>query len=148
MLERRLRIITNISIGLPVFKATIYDENEKFITYVGSVSHQVSLLSISNYNDKMKEILTNRLRFSILDKTIIEIEEKNSRFKRAIEFYNSSFLNNNTNIRFTLLFSSLEALFNILEEDVTFSIAKYSSKILFLSNAKEKKILFQNQRFL
>lgn len=140
LLEKKLRLITNFKIGLPIFKATIYDENNNFITYVGEVISQSSGSFISKYDDKMKLLLQKRLNFYIDDETLLDLESKNSRYKRAMDFFINSFVSSNNGIRFTLLFSALEALFNIDGNDVSETISKYGSKILFLSSKKSKKI--------
>ena len=63
------------------------------------------------------------------DSTIAELKDKNSRYKRALNFYNNSFDSSDIGVRFTLLFSSLEALFNITAENITNEVSKYASKI-------------------
>lgn len=133
-LELKLRLITNLNIGLPIFKVTIYDKNKNILTYVGYSAAQSSNLMICDYNDEQKELLGNRLRINISDESLIELEEKNNRFKRALSFYNNSFVPNDKYIRFILLFSSLESLFNLNEKDkkISTQISKYTSKIQFL----------------
>ena len=54
-LEKRLRLITNFSIGLPVFRVMIYDSNDEYITQVGFIAHKVSLFNIYKYDDFMKK---------------------------------------------------------------------------------------------
>ena len=49
-----------------------------------------------------------------------------------------SFESQDIGIRFTLLFSALESLFNITGDEITKEISTYASKILFL-NSKERK---------
>lgn len=140
MLEKRLRLITNICIGLPVFNVNIYNEEEKFITKVGGIPGKTSNLRIATYTDKMKEILSERTRFNIISETLEKLENENDRYKRAINFYNDSFYVEDIGIKFTLLFSALETLFNLNGRFVKRTIAKYASKILFLSTEKEKEI--------
>lgn len=144
-LELKLRLITNLNIGLPIFKVTIYDKNKDVITYAGYSTAQSSNLMIWDYNDKLKELLGKRLEINISDKALLELEEKNDRFKRAMSFYNSSFLPIDKSIRFVLLFSALEALFNLNEEDkiITDEISRYASKIQFLSSKKEKNMYYK-----
>lgn len=142
-MEKRLRLITNFNIGLPILKATVYDENQKILTYVGISSHQTSYLNISKYTDDMKKLLTNRLRFRISDSTIYELEKNNSRYKRAMLFYNNSFLTNDIGVRFVLLFSSIESLFNINGQDVADIISKNTSRIMFVSPKKTKQYYFK-----
>lgn len=140
LLEKKLRLITNLKIGLPIFKAVVYDENREFITFVGEMFAQSSLSFIFNYDEKMKELLQNRLKFSISDESLLELESKNLRYQRAITFFLESFVPVNRGVRFTLLFSALESLFNINGESATETVAKYSSKILFLNPKGSNKI--------
>jgi len=136
LLERKLRLITGFGITLPVFITSIYDESNNLYTRVGDISWQTTNLYVKDYNDDMKTKLKHRLSFYISDVTINELEEKNPRFKRALNFYVNSFDSFDIGIRFTLLFSSLEALFNITAENITDEVSKYSSKILFLPKKK------------
>lgn len=138
--EKKLRLITGMMIGLPVFNVDIYDENHRFKTRVGMFNNQSSCLMVWDYNDYTKKILEKRLNFYICDETLIELENKNNRFKRAFMFYNQSFLSVNRNVRFILLFSALESLFNIESKNITDDISTYGSKIQFLSEKKEYKV--------
>lgn len=138
-LEKKLRLITNFPIGLPMFTVEIYDSNIKYIRTIGSIAQRVSFFDITNYDFTMKDMILNRLKFWISDDTLEDAENKIERYKRGLEFYNASFLVNEIGIRFTLLFSSLESLFNLTGEKPTEKICKYTSKILFESPDVEKK---------
>ncbi len=72
----------------------------------------------------------------------------NKNFKRAVDFYIDSFTPLNVGIRFTLLFSALEALFNISKKDISKTIAKYGSKILFVNADNRKKYKLEIKRTL
>lgn len=146
-IERRLRLTTNLDIGLPLSKIMIYDENRNYITYCGISDHQTSKLSILDYTEEMKELLNNRLKFTITEKTLCELERDNNRYNRAMTFYNNSFLINDTGVRFILLFSSIEALFNLEADDVVDNISKYVSKIMFESPRKTKKYYYKVKDF-
>ncbi len=137
IIEKRLRLVTGICIGLPIYITNIYDKDNKFIARVRSVSGRTSNLNIASYTNEMKKVLSQRLRFNITAKTLEELEKKNSRYKRALNFYNDSFYVADTGVRFTLLFSSLESLFNLTGNKVKKNIANYASKILFLKENEE-----------
>jgi len=139
-LEKKLRLITGLRMGLPAFNVNIYDENKKYKIRVGAFNSQNSCLNVSDYNEYTRNILEKRLRFYISDETLKNLEKNNSRFRRAFMFYNQSFQLDNINIRFILLFSALESLFNIESENITDDISKYGSKIQFLNKKQEKKI--------
>lgn len=137
MLQKKIRLLTGLGITLPVFKTTIYNENNDFYTFVGGVNWEICRLSVSDYNEEMKNKLSQRLNFYISDSTISDLENKNVRYKRALNFYLKSFESQDIGIRFTLLFSSLEALFNIVGNSVTEEVSNYASNILFL-NSKQR----------
>ena len=137
LLQKKIRLITGIGITLPVFKTTIYNDKGDFYTYVGGVNFEISRIAVSDYDIELKTKLEQRLHLYIADSTIINLEEKNKRYKRALNFYLQSFESKDIGIRFTLLFSALESLFNISGNEVTKEISTYSSNILFL-NSKEK----------
>ena len=144
-LEKKLRLITNLKISLPMFLANVYDESKNLITSVGASDNQSSLFSISKYTIEMKELLKKRLNFYISDKTLLELEEKNIRFKRASTFFINSFIFDDISIRFILLVVVLESLFNTDGEDIIKTLSKYGSKILFL-NCKERHKISKNIR--
>ena len=137
LLQEKLRLLTGLAITLPVFLTTIY-KDDAFYTCVGNIAWNITNLKVYDYDDVMKQNLQNRLRFHMADSTITELKEKNPRYKRALNFYNNSFNSTDIGVRFTLLFSSLEALFNITAENITNEVSKYASKILFLNKSKAK----------
>lgn len=138
-LQKKLRLITGLGISLPVFRTTVYDEGGTFYTSAGWSSDDMPLLTISDYTDEMKNKLNDRLSFRIVDSTIINLEEKNARYKRALQFYTNSFDSTDIGVRFILLFSALEPLFNISKKTISEEISTYGDKILFLGEDKGKK---------
>ena len=152
LLQKKLRLLTGLGISLPVFITIIYKDNNLY-TMIGHTSLETTNLMVNNYDDDMKAKLAHRLCFYISDSTINDLENNNLRFKRALNFYVNSFNSLDIGVRFILLFSSLESLFNIdLENDIiSTTISKYTTKILFLSNKvsrdpKKKIINFYNLR--
>lgn len=139
LLQKKIRLLTGIGITLPVFKTTIYNDNGDFYTYVGGVNWEISRIAVSDYDTELKTKLEQRLHLYIADSTIINLEEKNIRYKRALNFYLQSFESQDIGIRFTLLFSALESLFNISGDEVTKEVSTYSSNILFLSSKEKSK---------
>ena len=137
-LEKKLKLVTGLNIKLPLVLIDIYDNDKKYIHRMAIDFAESSRLRISQYDEVKKEKLANRLRLSPRNEAISELEQKNKRFKRAVDFYLDSFKPLNVGIRFTLLLSALEALFNISGKDISKTIAKYGSKILF-TNAKDRK---------
>lgn len=134
LLQKKIRLLTGLGITLPVFKTTIYNEEKKFYTFVGGVNWELSRLSAKDYNKDLKDKLEQRLHLYISDSTILNLEDKNPRFKRALNFYLESFESNDLGIRFTLLISALESLFNITGNEITEEVSNYASNILFLNS--------------
>ena len=137
LLQKKIRLLTGLGITLPVFKTTIYNDEGNIYTYVGGVNWELSRLSVKDYDENLKNKLDQRLHLYICDSTILSLEEKNVRYKRALNFYLKSFESQDIGIRFTLLFSALESLFNITGGEITKEVSNYASNILFL-NSKQK----------
>jgi len=72
----------------------------------------------------------------------------NNYFNRAIEFYNDSFESEKISNRYILIFSSLEAIFNLDTEDVTEKISRYSAKLLAENNEKEYNQIYSDVKKL
>lgn len=72
----------------------------------------------------------------------------NKHFSRALEFYNESFENDKLSTRFILIFSSLEAIFNLDSKHVTKKLAKYTAKLLSEDNKLEYKKIEKDIRRL
>ena len=60
----------------PVFKTSIYDDKSKFYSYVGVVDWDISRIAVSDYDDKMKNKLEQRLHLYIADSTIVNLKKK------------------------------------------------------------------------
>lgn len=141
-LEKELKLITNIDIALPVVVAKSIDEEFEAISTC-LFSGYSSSISISQYDEQLKKMLSHRLSRRISIESLEKSGLKNSRFKRALEFYFNSFMASNTSVSFTLLFSSLEALFNLESDKITETIASSTSKIMFVDERVEKKIKYK-----
>lgn len=137
LLQKKIRLLTGFGITLPIFKTMIYDENNNFFSYVAGINWEMSVLKAEDYNNDMKNKLSQRLHLYIADSTVSNLENKNIRYKRALNFYLKSFESMDIGVRFILLFSSLESLFNLTGKNVTKEITKYASKILFLDSSQE-----------
>lgn len=134
LLERKLRLITGIGITLPVVKVSLFDEKCNLYSCKTDTTWKVSNIEVKDYDNDLKFKLSHNTQLSITGDAIKDLEEKNIRFGRALDFYVNSFDSSNIGVRFTLLFSALESLFNIDKEGITKEISNYSSRILFLSS--------------
>lgn len=139
-LERKLRLITGIGITLPVVEVSIFDNKGNLYSCMSGSTWKVSNIEVKDYDNDLKFKLSHNLQLSITDDAIKELEEKNIRFKRALDFYVNSFDSRNIGIRFTLLFSALESLFNIDKDGITKEISNYSSRMLFLSSDEKSSV--------
>jgi len=140
LLENKLKLLTNLNITLPVFKVRIYNENKKLLASCGMTRNNFNYLHASDYDDSLKKILEERIKLKLSNEELINLKKNNSRIDRALKFYYDSFSPENIGVRFTLLISSLESLFNFNIEGTTIidEISSYSSKILFLDEKKIK----------
>lgn len=146
-LEKKLRLITGIGITLPVVKVNIFDDKGDLYSCMTGSIPKFSNVEVRDYNDDLKKKLSDNIQLYITDDAIKELEEKNERFKKALNFYVSSFDSTSIRNRFILLFSSLEALFNISKEGITKELSEYSSKILFLSRKKRKSVRYKIREY-
>lgn len=140
LLERKLRLITGIGITLPVVKVSLFDEKGDSYSCMTGTTWKVSNIEVKDYDNDLKYKLSHNLQLRINDDAIKELEEKNIRFGRALDFYVNSFDSSNIGVRFTLLFSALESLFNIDKEGITKEISNYSSRMLFLSSNEKSSV--------
>lgn len=139
-LEKKLRLITGIGITLPVVKVNIFDDKGDLYSCMTGSIPKFSNVEVRDYNDDLKKKLSDNIQLYITDDAIKELEEKNIRFKRALDFYVNSFDPSNIGVRFTLLFSALESLFNIDKEGITKEISNYTSRMLFLSSDEKSSV--------
>lgn len=147
ILEKKLRLISGYGINLPVFKTIIYNSKKEFLTSTGFIEWKFTPLKAISYDTNDRKKLEQRLQLYIADSTLKDLETKNQRFSRALYFYNSSFESYDAGIRFTLLFSALESLFNISGDKVTENVSNFSSRILFLSKTERKKTKYKIKHY-
>jgi hypothetical protein len=157
-LEKKLRLIYNLPVKFPMRKFFIYDENNVKIVESMCRTFMPNDNGLSDFN---QDEFYQRSRFNISIKSVLRIEAQNNNFKTAMDFFYNSFDIEDKNIRFVLLFSSLEAIFNLRniknnkifkftpkdtkEDKITTVISFFSSKFLFLESEEETKI--KEERF-
>ena len=142
--EQKLRIILNIPLLFQIINIEIYDENKKFMTMY-QIQQTLSSWNRLKYNISSNEFYNNsRFWFDInyMKKT------NNNFYNRALELYNNSFDSNKREIRFILIFSALEAIFNLDSEDITEKLAKYSAKILSENNKDAYESIYKDIKVL
>lgn len=129
-LEKKIRIILNIPILFQSINLEFYDEDKKYIgTY--QFNKPISYWNRLKYNLPPEEFHNNS-RFH-MDFNSMK-NANNNYFIRALEFYNDSFESEKISNRYILIFSSLEAIFNLDTKDVTEKISRYSAKLLAEGN--------------
>ena len=132
-LEKKIRIIFNLPILFQSINIEFYDENKRYVgTY--QFNRPISNWNRLTYNLPTNEIHNNsrfRIDFNAMKNT------DNNYFNRAIEFYNDSFDSEKITNRYILIFSALEAIFNLDSEDVTEKISRYSAKLLAEDNEED-----------
>lgn len=137
-LERKLRLIFNVPLLFQIISIEVYDENKRFLTAVQG-NRQLFFWNRLSYNINPDEFANNsrfEFDFNAMKNT------NNNHFNRALEFYNDSFESEKITTRFILIFSALEAIFNLDTENVTEKIARYSAKLLAEENKKEYDIIY------
>lgn len=139
-LEKKIRLIFNIPVLFQIINIEFYDESKK---YIGTFqcNRPISYWNRLTYNLSSEEIFNNsrfKMDFNATKNT------KNNYFDRALEFYNDSFESDKISNRYILIFSALEAIFNLDTEDITEKISRYSAKILAEDNDDEYKKIFED----
>lgn len=125
-LEMKLRLIFNVPLLFQVIAIEFYNENKEYCcTMLGN--KQMSLWNRLDYPISHEEI-TNNSRFGFDLSAMKNID--NDCFKRALEFYNDSFESDKISIRFILIFSCLESIFNLDSEEITSKLSRYTAKLL------------------
>ena len=128
--ENKLRITFNVPLLFQIINVEFYNENKEFMKAL-CIFNPMSCWNRLLYNlDPLEFSNNSRFHFNY----DIMKEEKNNQFLRAIEFYNDSFLSEKVSIRYILIFSSLEAIFNLDGIDITEKLARLSAKLLAEDN--------------
>ncbi|MDD4831575.1 MAG: HEPN domain-containing protein [Bacilli bacterium] len=158
-LEKKLRLIYNLPIKFPIQKIFIHSEEETKITESMRLTPMPSNNGLINFD---KDDFYQKSRFHLSLDSMKKIENQNINFKRALDFFNNSFNIEDVSVRFVLLFTSLEAIFNLKninnskifkfnddeteEAKITTVISVLSSKFLFMDSQddiKEKENRFR-----
>ena len=125
-LEQKIRIIFNIPVLFQSINVEFYDQKKEYIG-LGIVNKPISYWNRLEYNLNPEEFQNNS-RFKM---NIDSMKNTNNNyFNRALEFYNDSFDSEKITNRYILIFSSLEAIFNLSKKDVSKKISRYSAKLL------------------
>ena len=122
----------------------IYDENKKNLFNVQVIN------KMSTYNRLKYELdedeFSNNSRLHLDFKFMKNI--KNLQFKRALEFYNDSFESDNVRSRFILIFTSLEAIFNLDGKSISEKLSECISVLLSQNNEQEKEKIKKDIKYL
>lgn len=128
--EMKLRLIFNVPLLFQVIAIEFYDENKEYCcTMLGN--KQMSLWNRLDYPISQEEI-SNNSRFGFDLNAMKNVD--NECFKRALEFYDDSFESDKISIRFILIFSCLESIFNLDSEEITSKLSRYTAKLLSEGN--------------
>lgn len=136
-LEAKLRIIFNIPILFQSICIQFYDENKKFICN-GQVNKQISTWNRLTYSINPNEF-SNNSRFEF-DYNSMK-NTKNNYFNRALKLFNNSFDSEKIEVRYILLFSCLEAIFNLDTRNITDKLSRISAKLLAEENPDKLNII-------
>lgn len=128
-LERKIRLILNIPLIFQIVCIEFYDEEKKFLTAVQG-NRQLSFWNRLTYKINPEEFANNSrygMDFNAMKST------DNNQFNRALEFYNDSFESEKISSRYILIFSALEAIFNLDTEDITEKILRFYVRKIILA---------------
>lgn len=143
-LEKKLRLQFNLRIVFPIVKIYIYDNNNKLFGHM--INNRTLPVGIGLEDINLKDFELNSHHHISLE-SFSKLEKQNARFKRAMNYYYSSFDSEDISIRFILLFSSLEALLIRSKISIWRSLATRVSKILrYIDNYEEQKIFERIKR--
>ena len=147
-LEKKLRLILNIPLLFQFVIVEFYDKDKEYINSC-RLNRAISYWNRLTYKISPEEFHNNsrfKMNFEYMKNT------NNNSFNRALEFYNNSFESEKISNRYILIFSALEALFNLDSANVTEKISKYSAKLLaendkeeYVSIYKDIKRLYKNR---
>lgn len=126
-LEKKLRLMFNIRIIFPMIRITIHDiDNHDY----GYVILTKDFPGYSWQHSFCKEIFEFNSHFMFSLESFSKLEEKNAKFEKAMSYFYSSFDSNSISIRFTMLFSSMEALLIRSKTQVTEKLSLRMSRLL------------------
>lgn len=143
-LEKKLRLILNIPLLFQFVIVEFYDKDKKYVNAC-RLSRAISYWNRLTYKISPEEFHNNsrfKMNFEYMKNT------NNNNFNRALEFYNDSFESEKISNRYILIFSALEALFNLDSANVTEKISKYSAKLLAENDKEEYDCIYKDIRRL
>ena len=125
-LERKIKLELNIPVAIHIACIELLDENL-------NVTNFYNLFFEKSFWFRLKEVdneFNNNTRFHLNFEFVNNV--KNNRLNRAFDFFYDSFDSNKVEIRYVLLFTSLECLFNLDGEKITETLSNYVAKIMSL----------------
>lgn len=139
-LEKKLRLIFNVRILLPISVVEVYNQSNE---YIGKYVYYQTLPGEFGIKVEDIQIFERNSQFFINMESLDDFEKKNFKFNKAMKYYYYSFDSNDISLRFVNLFSSMEALF-ISGRDNKLNIAEHLavriSRLLFYDNDSQKKL--------
>ena len=139
--KKKLRLIYNLRIIFPIYKVTVFDENDKLVGYFINYNDFPAQQGLRKDFDEGKFSKNSRTGFDL--KRFLLTEQKNVRFKRAMALFNDSFDSSDVSIRFILLFSCLESLFITSKKGITENLALCTSRILLYENKTKEEVTYK-----
>ncbi len=136
-LERKIKLELNIHVAIHIACIEFLDDNL-------NVTNFYNLLFSKPFWFRLKELdneFNNNTRFHLNFELINNI--KNERLNRAFEFFYDSFDSDKIEIRYILLFTSLECLFNLNGKDITETLSNYVAKIMSLFDESKYDTVFK-----
>lgn len=138
--EKKLRLTLNVPLYFAIIRINLYDENRNYKFFICD-NKTISSENRCHYNLD-PNVFHNNSRFHMNYKEFECLNNNN--YKRALEFYNDSFESNKISTRFILIFSSLEAIFNLDTKSIEEKLARYSAKLLSEDNKEIYNLIKEN----
>ncbi len=136
---RFIRLLTNehIFILFPSISVSGVINDKEILNYSAVDINTPSLSLLRFYRKIDYNRLNSRLALTLPNDSYLKKVNENNILKRACEYYDSSFFQHCINIKFLLLFTALESLFNNSNDAIQFKLALYTST--FIKDSKEER---------
>ena len=141
-LERKIKLELNIPIAIHVACVELFDENYNLTNFYNLLFDKPFWFRLNEVDNSFNNNSRFHLNFDLVN------ELDNERIKRALDFFYDSFDSSKIEIRYVLLFTSLESLFNLDGKDISKNISNYVAKIMTLFDVEKYDIIFSNMKNL
>lgn len=126
-IEKKLRLQFNVRIIFPMQRIDVYSEEDKFLCYLIEYKDFPKINTLDDINLKVFE---HNSHHSFEMNSLEELEKRNVKFSKSMDYYYSSFDLLDLPSRYLILFASMEALLLKSNNKVTEKLSRRMSYIL------------------